>query len=121
MIRRPPRSTRTYTLLPYTTLFRSPASTDPANSGVRREPELPLHVDIAPPKRAATKEFDFGDGAAAHDDAVRAEKLRTRMQGTARQAPLDHGPRIELCTSTPPSGRLHSPPPTFTVLPSSGR
>src|SRR3546814_5665589 len=24
MIRRPPRSTRTYTLLPYTTLFRSP-------------------------------------------------------------------------------------------------
>src|SRR3546814_10381695 len=25
MIRRPPRSTRTYTLLPYTTLFRSPA------------------------------------------------------------------------------------------------
>src|SRR3546814_4083152 len=25
MIRRPPRSTRTYTLLPYTTLFRAPA------------------------------------------------------------------------------------------------
>src|SRR3546814_10577639 len=25
MIRRPPRSTRTYTLFPYTTLFRSPA------------------------------------------------------------------------------------------------
>src|SRR3546814_14041424 len=28
MIRRPPRSTRTDTLFPYTTLFRSPASTD---------------------------------------------------------------------------------------------
>src|SRR3546814_12095907 len=27
MIRRPPRSTRTYTLVPYTTLFRSPAHT----------------------------------------------------------------------------------------------
>src|SRR3546814_12790400 len=26
LIRRPPRSTRTYTLFPYTTLFRSPAS-----------------------------------------------------------------------------------------------
>src|SRR3546814_1966008 len=26
MIRRPPRSTRTYTLFPYTTLFRSPAT-----------------------------------------------------------------------------------------------
>src|SRR3546814_10397276 len=29
MIRRPPRSTRTYTLFPYTTLFRSRASTTP--------------------------------------------------------------------------------------------
>src|SRR3546814_13242760 len=26
MVRRPPRSTRTYTLFPYTTLFRSPAA-----------------------------------------------------------------------------------------------
>src|SRR3546814_5576228 len=32
MIRRPPRSTRTDTLFPYTTLFRSPVST-PAPSG----------------------------------------------------------------------------------------
>src|SRR3546814_15753393 len=51
-----------------------PASTDPANSGVRREPELPLHVDIAPPKRAAPKEFDFGDGAAAEAASVRERK-----------------------------------------------
>src|SRR3546814_12986888 len=29
MIRRPPRSTRTDTLFPYTTLFRSPAALDP--------------------------------------------------------------------------------------------
>src|SRR3546814_10669580 len=29
MIRRPPRSTRTDTLFPYTTLFRSPASREP--------------------------------------------------------------------------------------------
>src|SRR3546814_15530773 len=29
MIRRPPRSTRTDTLFPYTTLFRSPATGDP--------------------------------------------------------------------------------------------
>src|SRR3546814_9263594 len=28
MIRRPPRSTRTYTLFPYSTLFRSPAPSD---------------------------------------------------------------------------------------------
>src|SRR3546814_18908465 len=31
MIRRPPRSTRTDTLFPYTTLFRSPSPTDPTN------------------------------------------------------------------------------------------
>src|SRR3546814_15634890 len=30
MIRRPPRATRTDTLCPYTTLFRSPALSDPA-------------------------------------------------------------------------------------------
>src|SRR3546814_10862804 len=29
MIRRPPRSTRTYTLVPYTPLFRSPLAADP--------------------------------------------------------------------------------------------
>src|SRR3546814_1794206 len=32
MIRRPPRSTRTDTLFPYTTLFRSPASADASHS-----------------------------------------------------------------------------------------
>src|SRR3546814_5569811 len=36
MIRRPPRSTRTDTLFPYTTLFRS----DPAGRGVRPPPHL---------------------------------------------------------------------------------
>src|SRR3546814_15197069 len=35
MIRRPPRSTRTDTLFPYTTLFRSRFFGTPASSGVR--------------------------------------------------------------------------------------
>src|SRR3546814_19502412 len=34
MIRRPPRSTRTYTLLPYTTLFRSPPAFALPDDGV---------------------------------------------------------------------------------------
>src|SRR3546814_9579247 len=34
MIRRPPRSTRTYTLFPYTTLFRSPAPASILHPGV---------------------------------------------------------------------------------------
>src|SRR3546814_13119879 len=33
MIRRPPRSTRTDTLFPYTTLFRSPAARRPGRQG----------------------------------------------------------------------------------------
>src|SRR3546814_7080240 len=46
MIRRPPRSTRTDTLFPYTTLFRSAARRDRALSrndqqAVRREPDDP--------------------------------------------------------------------------------
>src|SRR3546814_3731176 len=35
MIRRPPRSTRTDTLFPYTTLFRSAAATDRRRTGAR--------------------------------------------------------------------------------------
>src|SRR3546814_5648876 len=46
MIRRPPRSTRTDTLFPYTTLFRSPVHSLQAGSRSRREthphPTLPL-------------------------------------------------------------------------------
>src|SRR3546814_4844867 len=36
MIRRPPRSTRTDTLFPYTTLFRSPVEGEPATVALRR-------------------------------------------------------------------------------------
>src|SRR3546814_4969275 len=41
MIRRPPRSTRTDTLFPYTTLFRSPA-TEPAEPASREESHAPF-------------------------------------------------------------------------------
>src|SRR3546814_11445714 len=37
MLRRPPRSTRTYTLFPYTTLFRSAANLVAHVGGIRRE------------------------------------------------------------------------------------
>src|SRR3546814_8942905 len=39
MIRRPPRSTRTDTLFPYTTLFRSPARSNPVST--RAGPQCP--------------------------------------------------------------------------------
>src|SRR3546814_8376371 len=55
MIRRPPRSTRTDTLFPYTTLFRSPADDKPAprRRPVARPasppPALPAHPSRHPP------------------------------------------------------------------------
>src|SRR3546814_5888556 len=41
MIRRPPRSTRTYTRVPYTTLFRSPFRRDPDCRTPAGRPRLP--------------------------------------------------------------------------------
>src|SRR3546814_5666164 len=41
MIRRPPRSTRTDTLFPYTTLFRSPAGPAPAAPQISWLPQVP--------------------------------------------------------------------------------
>src|SRR3546814_4241467 len=55
MIRRPPRSTRTDTLFPYTTLFRSRAaraSTRPATrsaSGPMRAPRVPAPMSVGAP------------------------------------------------------------------------
>src|SRR3546814_6671676 len=43
MIRRPPRSTRTDTLFPYTTLFRSPCCRPRGGSWCRRCGRSPLH------------------------------------------------------------------------------
>src|SRR3546814_14316069 len=71
MNRRPPRSTRTDTLFPYTTLFRSGHST--AGNGVRtrRSPAiLPL----------STRNDD-------HADPVRLPALAERLEGAPAAAP----------------------------------
>src|SRR3546814_5915737 len=52
MIRRPPRSTRTDTLLPYTTLFRSPACSLRSSS-----PCLPPHARPCPRLRRVQPVF----------------------------------------------------------------
>jgi type IV secretion system protein VirD4 len=63
---------------------------DPANAGIRREPELPEHEDIEPSKPASVSEFAFEDGSEEPDDeAVRLAELRREMGGFARQASLD--------------------------------
>ncbi|MDI1266941.1 MAG: conjugal transfer protein TraG [bacterium] len=67
---------------------------DPANAGIRREPELPEHEEIAPERANTMPEFVFGEEEAG-DDAVRARVLR-QQGGLARQAAMDPGDGIDL-------------------------
>lgn len=60
---------------------------DPANGGIRREPELAEHEDIAPEPPTPSPEFEFGEDE-ADADAVRARSLRAAARGLARQAAL---------------------------------
>ena len=72
-----------------------PSVDDPANSGIRREPELPGHEDIVAEVSKPPTEFDFpeeGDDG----DAVRARVMRTNGPGLARQAAMDPGDGLEL-------------------------
>ncbi|MFZ2157459.1 MAG: IncP-type conjugal transfer protein TraG, partial [Bradyrhizobium sp.] len=68
---------------------------DPANAGIRREPELPEHEEIAPDSASPTPEFVFGEED-PDDDAVRARVLRQQARGLARQAAMDPGDGIDL-------------------------
>src|SRR3546814_3313793 len=91
MIRRPPRSTRTATLFPYTTLFRSPAPLgDAVERGDAGDIVLAQHMLAKrPPAR-------FG-GAGIGGDAVqifaRQHPLRERRKGDAAGAEI--GERVE--------------------------
>src|SRR3546814_11333154 len=96
MIRRPPRSTRTDTLFPYTTLFRSqpqgPAVRHRAGApGARRWRTAPVRVRADQPAAA-------GAGAAARPAAA---------------APVDGAPRIprrNFAAAAPAAGRRPRPP-----------
>jgi type IV secretion system protein VirD4 len=69
---------------------------DTANSGLRREPDLPEHVAIASEATALpASEFDVVDDT---DDSValQARTLSKQMRGIARQAALDPGDGLGL-------------------------
>ena len=68
---------------------------DPANGGIRREPELPEHEEIVPVQAKTTPEFTFGEED-PDDDAVRARALRQQVRGLARQAAMDPGDGMKL-------------------------
>src|SRR3546814_10451797 len=96
MIRRPPRSTRTDTLFPYTTLFRSPRGADlrrPEGPGDARRPEQaaaggrrPQPAHGAAPRRhdgrrAALSHSQRGDERQAAD---RSEEHTSELQSLMR-------------------------------------
>src|SRR3546814_4907648 len=126
MIRRPPRSTRTYTLFPYTTLFRSPrCELERADIGDQPHP-ADAHLDLAadlPGRRdrritalrdriercriehdPAAAAADFGDGANAaraesHRRGRRAGRFRVDTRQILRAQNFRHQPRSEEHTS----------------------
>jgi type IV secretion system protein VirD4 len=71
---------------------------DPANGGLRREPDLPQHVEVIARPKSPAAEFDFAeaDGADADQSAANGERIRHTMERGARQASLDLGDGIEL-------------------------
>jgi type IV secretion system protein VirD4 len=69
---------------------------DDANGGIRREPELPQHEDIAPQRHEPPlDEFDL-DRDEPDDEAVRRRAIDRSMRGVARQASLDPKDGIDL-------------------------
>ncbi|BEV47132.1 conjugal transfer protein TraG [Afipia carboxidovorans] len=70
-------------------------SIDPANAGIRREPELPEHEEIAPLERLSLSEFDVLDDD-PDVDAARASRLRQQVTSNARQAAMDPADGLEL-------------------------
>ncbi|MDA8232196.1 MAG: conjugal transfer protein TraG [Magnetospirillum sp.] len=68
-----------------------PAATvteDPANAGIRREPELPDHEEIVPESKAPVQEFEPMDEEP--DDEIQRQRIMQRTFGAvARQVSLD--------------------------------
>ena len=63
---------------------------DQDNAGIRREPELPEHEEIAPEPRRPAREFELPEDE-PDDDAQRLRALQRQVRTIARQATLDPG------------------------------
>ena len=68
---------------------------DPANAGIRREPELPEHEEIVSEPKQPVHEFDPMDDEP--DDEVQRQRIMQRTFGTvARQVSLDPGDDMQM-------------------------
>src|SRR3546814_4388124 len=103
MIRRPPRSTRTDTLLPYTTLFRSKAGTDPAD---RRSRFSTPFVECAGTRARRTRQSDRL-GASSPGACQPLPTSETRRRKVERQTNRERGSRDENGDRDTRSGPLH--------------
>src|SRR3546814_5225126 len=102
MIRRPPRSTRTDTLFPYTTLFRSAVEdAKPQMDRVRylsMEDAMPLAV-LVRQHAAIVAALNDGDGTAAETP------LRVHLRAILRSLPTLAARHPELFAERPPYAR----------------
>jgi type IV secretion system protein VirD4 len=64
------------------------ANDDPANAGIRREPQLPEYEDIAPEPAKAVHEFEPPEEE-SDDDAQRLRAFQRSARAVARQVTLD--------------------------------
>src|SRR3546814_10877408 len=88
MRRRPPRSTRTAPLFPYTTLFRSPGRGEAEGSVVEHQAERPAQQE-QPAQLAADRAGDIGAAAAQQQqsrqgNAPRSEEHTSELQSLMR-------------------------------------
>src|SRR3546814_9616254 len=81
MIRRPPRSTRTDTLFPYTTLFRSPAG---PSRRVHQPPPRFHHAEARPAHRLSRR---VGDAEITHRRGEKADGADRRAGGVTVRLP----------------------------------
>ena len=71
------------------------AEGDPANAGIRREPELPSQEEIVALPPAPEQEFEFLDDE-PDVDAAKARAMRQRMRMVARQVAMNPDDGIDL-------------------------
>ena len=68
---------------------------DPANAGIRREPQLPGHEEIVRGEHPVDREFDVLEDE-SDLDAAKAKVLRQSVRIVARQAAMDPADGIGL-------------------------
>src|SRR3546814_16686263 len=94
MIRRPPRATRTDTLFPYTTLFRSPRCEEGHSQGGALMTDVPITFDDARRAQACMKACEGLANPVSDVALLKCFRERYHAIIHARAAPTDGGLKI---------------------------